>query len=126
MNKATDLQQRLESGKGILLAEISPRAEAEPAGVQQLAKRFAGKVHALGVSDNRDRVGMAALAAATLVAGQGVEPILHVTTRDRNRIALVSEILGAPRWASATSSARAEPTRHSGAFGLPRTSTTST
>ncbi len=95
MSKSTDLQQRLESGKGVLLAEISPPAEAAPAGVQQLAKRFAGKVHALGISDNRDRVGMAALAAASLVAGQGVEPVLHVTTRDRNRIALVSEVLGA-------------------------------
>ena len=95
MNKPTDLRQRLESGQRLLLAEISPPAEAAPAGVQQLAKRFAGKIHALGISDNRDRVGMAALAAASLVAGQGVEPILHVTTRDRNRIALVSEILGA-------------------------------
>ncbi len=94
-NKPTDLQQRLESGKRVLLAEISPPAEADPGGVQQLAKRFAGKVHALGISDNRDRVGMAALAAAALVAGQGVEPILHVATRDRNRIALVSEVLGA-------------------------------
>jgi methylenetetrahydrofolate reductase (NADPH) len=93
--KPTDLQQRLESGKGVLLAEISPPPEAAPGGVQQLAKCFAGKVHALGISDNRDRVGMAALAAASLVAGQGVEPILHVTTRDRNRIALVSEVLGA-------------------------------
>ena len=95
MNQATDLQQRLESGKGVLLAEISPPADPAPQGVQQLAKRFAGKVHALGICDNRDRVGMAALAAASLVAGQGVEPILHVTTRDRNRIALVSELLGA-------------------------------
>ncbi len=95
MNKPTDLQQRLESSKRVLLAEISPPADAAPGSVQQLAKRFAGKVHALGISDNRDRVGMAALAAASLVAGQGVEPILHVTTRDRNRIALVSEVLGA-------------------------------
>ena len=38
---------------------------------------------------------MAALAAASIVVGEGVEPILHVTTRDRNRIALVSEVLGA-------------------------------
>jgi methylenetetrahydrofolate reductase (NADPH) len=95
MNKPTDLQQRLESGKGVLLAEISPPADPAPQGVQQLAKRFAGKVHALGICDNRDRVGMAALAAASLVAGQGVEPVLHITTRDRNRIALVSEVLGA-------------------------------
>ena len=38
---------------------------------------------------------MSALAAAALVAAEGLEPILHVTTRDRNRIALVSEALGA-------------------------------
>jgi methylenetetrahydrofolate reductase (NADPH) len=95
MSRLTELQQRLESGKQVVLAEISPPAEAAAAGVQQLAKRFVRKVHALGISDNRDRVGMAALAAASIVAGQGVEPILHVTTRDRNRVALVSEVLGA-------------------------------
>jgi len=95
MNQPTVLQQCLKSGKQVVLAELSPPAEAEPAGVQQLARRFAGKVHALGISDNRERVGMAALAAAALAAGQGVEPILHVSTRDRNRIALVSEVLGA-------------------------------
>ena len=55
-------------------------------GRRAVGQAFAGKVHALGISDNRDRVGMAALAAASLVAGQGVEPILHVTNRDRNRI----------------------------------------
>jgi methylenetetrahydrofolate reductase (NADPH) len=100
MNEPTNLQQRLESGKSVLLAEISPpaasvRGSAASESVRQMAKRFAGKVHALGISDNRERVGMAALAAASLVAGQGVEPVLHVTTRDRNRIALVSEVLGA-------------------------------
>ena len=95
MNELTDLQHRLKSGKSLLLAEIMPPLEAVPAGVQQLAKRFAGKIHALGINDNRDRVGMAALAAASLVAGQGVEPILHLATRDRNRVALVSEVLGA-------------------------------
>jgi len=79
----------------MLLAEIAVDARADAAAVGQLARRYAGKVHAVGVSDNRDRVGMAALAAASLITGQGVETILHVTTRDRNRIALVSEALGA-------------------------------
>jgi len=95
MSKPTDLQQCLESGRRLILAEIAPQADAAAAGVQELARRFVGKVHALGVSDNRERLGMAALAAASLVAGQGVEPILHVTTRDRNRIALLSDLLGA-------------------------------
>ena len=91
----TNLQQRIESGKPLLLAEISPPGGCDPAPVREAAKRWAGKVHALGVSDNRDRVRMSALAAAALVAAEGVEPILHLVTRDRNRIALISDCLGA-------------------------------
>lgn len=93
--QATSLQERIASGKTILLAEIDPPGSADPAGLRTAAKRYAGKVHAVGVSDNRDRVAMSALAAASLLKAGGVEPILHVTTRDRNRIALVSEALGA-------------------------------
>jgi methylenetetrahydrofolate reductase (NADPH) len=91
----TSLQERIASGKPLLLAEISPPRSGDPASLIEAARRFAGKVHALGISDNRDRVSMAALAAAALVAAEGIEPILHVNTRDRNRIALVSEALGA-------------------------------
>jgi methylenetetrahydrofolate reductase (NADPH) len=91
----TLLQQRIESGQLVLLAEISPPRGADPAAVQDAAKRCVGKVHAVSVSDNRDGVRMAALAAASLVAAAGVEPVLHIVTRDRNRIALVSEVLGA-------------------------------
>jgi methylenetetrahydrofolate reductase (NADPH) len=93
--QATSLQERIASGKAVLLAEIRPPRGGDPAPLQAAAKRLAGKVHAVGVSDNRDRVAMSALAAASLVRAEGLEPILHVTTRDRNRIALVSEALGA-------------------------------
>ena len=93
--QTTSLQERIASGKTILLAEIHPPGSADPAGLRTAAKQYAGKVHAVGVSDNRDRVAMSALAAASLLKAEGVEPILHVTTRDRNRIALVSEALGA-------------------------------
>jgi len=95
IQQATSLQERIARGETILLAEISPPRGVDPAPVRDAARRLAGKVHALGVSDNRDRVSMAALAAASLVAAEGLEPILHVTTRDRNRVALVSEALGA-------------------------------
>jgi methylenetetrahydrofolate reductase (NADPH) len=91
----TVLGQRIESGKPLVLAEISPPRGADPVAVRELARRCAGKAHAVGVSDNRDHVAMSALAAASLVAAEGVEPILHVVTRDRNRIALVSDVLGA-------------------------------
>jgi methylenetetrahydrofolate reductase (NADPH) len=91
----TRLQQRIEDGKPILLAEMSPPAGSDPGPVRAAVKRCAGKVHALGISDNRDHVCMAALAAASLCLAEGVEPVLHIATRDRNRIALASEALGA-------------------------------
>jgi methylenetetrahydrofolate reductase (NADPH) len=91
----TELHKRIESGKPLLVAEMSPPRGGDPAPVRAAARRFAGKVHALGVSDNRDGVCMSAMAAAALILAEGVEPILHMTTRDRNRIALVSDCLGA-------------------------------
>ena len=95
VEEKTGLHGRIHSGGQILVAEVSPPLGGDPAPVREVAKRYAGKVHALGVSDNRDRARMSALAAASLIASQGVEPILHVVTRDRNRIALVSDYLGA-------------------------------
>ena len=91
----TSLQERIESGKPILLAEVSPPVDGDPEAVRQTARRYKGKVHALGISDNCDRVCMSALAAAVLVKAEEVEPILHAITRDRNRIALISDFLGA-------------------------------
>lgn len=95
MTEKTDLHQRLDSGRPVLVAELSPPAGGDPGPVRRSARRFAGKVHALGIGDNHGRVGMSALAAASLVAAEAVEPILHMVTRDRNRIALVSDCLGA-------------------------------
>ena len=91
----TELHKRIESGKQLLLAEFSPPKGGDPAPLRAAARHFAGKVHAVGVSDNRDGVHMSAIAAASLILAEGVEPIVHVTTRDRNRIALVSDCLGA-------------------------------
>src|SRR5271157_83922 len=91
----SNLQKRIESGKPIVMAEISPPASSDPAAVRSLVKGFGGKVHALGVSDNRDGVAMSAVAAAAIAVLENVEPILHMTTRDRNRTALVSDFLGA-------------------------------
>lgn len=91
----TGLYKRIEAGKPILVAEVSPPKSGDPAPMRAIAKRYAGKVHALGISDNRDGACMSALAASALVAAEGLEPILHICTRDRNRIALVSHSLGA-------------------------------
>lgn len=89
------LQQRIESGKPLLIVESAPPKGSNPDAIIALVKKLSGKVHALGISDNRDGVCMAALAGAALAARAGIEPILHLVTRDRNRIALLSECLGA-------------------------------
>ena len=95
MEKAkTDLQKRIESGRTILLAEISPPKGSDPGPLRNTARCYAGKVHALGICDNRHGVCMSAMAAASLVAAEGIEPILHIVSRDRNRIALISDCLG--------------------------------
>jgi methylenetetrahydrofolate reductase (NADPH) len=91
----SNLQKRIDSGKSLILAEIAPPASSDAQQLKALVKRFAGKVHGLGISDNREGVTMSALAAASMVLAEGVEPILHMTTRDRNRAALVSDFLGA-------------------------------
>ena len=89
------LKKQIESGRPLLVAEISPPKSGDPALVRAAAKRYLGKVHALGVSDNREGACMSALAAASLLIDERVEPILHMVTRDRNRIALISDYLGA-------------------------------
>ena len=91
----TRLQSRIRAGESIIVVEIAPPKGGDPAPVRAAAQRYAGKVHAIGVSDNRYGVCMAALAAAAIVAGEGVEPILHVAMRDRNRLALIGHCLGA-------------------------------
>ena len=91
----TKLHRRIDDGKPILIAEMTPPPGCDPEAIRALSKRYSGKVHALGISDNRDRVCLSALAAASLVVSEGLEPVLHTVTRDRNRIALISDCLGA-------------------------------
>ncbi len=91
----SQLLKRLESGKQVVLAEITPPQAPDAAFIRSAAKAFSGKVHALGVCDNREAVRMSALAAASIMVSEGMEPVLHMATRDRNRTALISDSIGA-------------------------------
>lgn len=94
-NETSRFQAKIESGTNLLVAQFRPPKSGDAGAVRLLAREFVGKVHALGVCDNRREIGMSALAAASLVGVEGVEPMLHMVTRDRNRIALASDCLGA-------------------------------
>jgi methylenetetrahydrofolate reductase (NADPH) len=95
MENETRFQTKLRSGEPILIVEVTPPKGCDPTPLRSAAKRFGGKAHAIGISDNRNGVRMASLAAAAILAAEGVEPILHMVTRDRNRIALIADCLGA-------------------------------
>ncbi len=95
MADTSKLQEQIDSGQRIMLAEIDLPKTADAAAVKAAAARLKDKVQAIGISDNRDGVTMSALAGTAIVVGEGIEPILHLVTRDRNRVALVSDFLGA-------------------------------
>jgi methylenetetrahydrofolate reductase (NADPH) len=94
-NNISRLQAKLQANKKIILSEMKPDSSGSPAKLREICKRYDSHVDALGIADNRDEITTSALASASLSLAEGVEPILHITTRDRNRIALISEVLGA-------------------------------
>jgi methylenetetrahydrofolate reductase (NADH) len=90
------LASLLHQGEFVLTAELNPPKSASAAVVRRRAEVLRGHVDAVNVTDsNRAIVAMAALPAAVLVREAGVEPIVQVTGRDRNRIAIQADLLGA-------------------------------
>jgi 5,10-methylenetetrahydrofolate reductase len=89
------LSQALAAGRFIVTAEIAPPKGADLAPALATARAFAG-VTAVNVTDNQGaNMRMCPLAVAALLVRQGIEPILQLTCRDRNRMALQSDLLGA-------------------------------
>ena len=90
------LARTLLAGTFAVTAEITPPISGAPDELIALAEPFRGVVDALNVTDGpRAMVHMSGLAGAAILVGQGLEPILQFTCRDRNRIALQSDLLGA-------------------------------
>ena len=89
-------EAKLRVGEFAITAEISPPLSSDPQDLLQRAMPLAGLADAVNITDGASaRVHLSALAAAAILIRQGVEPILQLTCRDRNRIALQSDLLGA-------------------------------
>jgi 5,10-methylenetetrahydrofolate reductase len=96
VNGTSRLGALLDDGRFVVTGELVPPRSPDADRVRQAARRLAGLVDAVNVTDNAAaRVGMSPLAAAVLVAGEGLEPVLQLTCRDRNRLALAADLLGA-------------------------------
>jgi len=92
------LRDVLASGSFALTAELNPPMDPVAEPFRLAAAALAPKVTAANVTDNAAAtVKVSPLAAATWMLGQGLEPIMQVTTRDRNLMALQADLLGA--WA---------------------------
>jgi len=96
MKTKSVLEKVLESGEFAVTSECGPPRGAVPEKVKEKAALLAGHVDAVNVTDNQTAVvRMSSLAACIIIKQQGLDPILQMVTRDRNRLALQSDILGA-------------------------------
>jgi methylenetetrahydrofolate reductase (NADPH) len=91
----TDLGQALSSGRTLLTAECVPPRSGGAEAVRALSAVLSPDLDAVVVADNPDEIHGSALACAALLVQDGREVVLTMATRDRNRVALESDALGA-------------------------------
>ena len=90
------LRERLASGSFAVTAEISPPRGASTSKITETAAALKDWVDAVNVTDNQgSNVRLASWAGSLAVLAAGLEPVMQMTCRDRNRIALQSDLLGA-------------------------------
>jgi methylenetetrahydrofolate reductase (NADPH) len=90
------LRAALAAGRFVVTAEIGPPRGADPEQITRQARRLRGWVDAANVTDNQGaHARLSSLAGSLLVLHAGVEPVMQLTCRDRNRLALQSDLLGA-------------------------------
>jgi len=90
------LADKLRQGRFVMTAELAPPVSCDAEQLLRKAAGLNGLADAVNVTDGAGaRAHMSALAAASLLIGAGIEPILQITCRDKNRIALQSEMMGA-------------------------------
>jgi methylenetetrahydrofolate reductase (NADPH) len=90
------LREILKAGRFAVTAECGPPKGADPQAVLRKGGLLKDHVDAVNVTDNQTAVvRMCSMAACTLLLQEGIDPVLQMVTRDRNRIALQSDLLGA-------------------------------
>jgi len=96
LEEKSHLQKVLENGYFAVTAEISPPRSADSEAVREKAKLLKGYVDAVNITDCQTAsVKMSSLSSAVIVMQEGLEPVMQMTCRDRNRIGIQSDLLGA-------------------------------
>ncbi len=90
------LRRLLASGRFAVTAEVTPPLSGDAAALLAKAAPLKERVDAINVTDAAGaRVAMSSFAAAAILAQNGIDPVCQVTCRDRNRIALAGDLIGA-------------------------------
>jgi len=96
MKSGSNLERVLEEGHFAVTAELGPPKGTSPEFVRRKAELLKPYCDAVNITDNQTAVvRMSSLAACALVKQEGLDPVMQMTCRDRNRIAMQSDILGA-------------------------------
>ena len=90
------LQEKVESNQFIVCGEIGPPQSCDGDVIRNKSRHFKGYVDAVNITDNQKAVArLSSIASAKILLEEGIEPIIQMTCRDRNRLAIQSELLGA-------------------------------
>ena len=93
---ASRLEQLLRSRQFVITAELAPPVSCDAEDLLRKARPLRGLADAVNVTDGASaRATLSAPIAAALLAREGIEPVLQLTCRDRNRIALQADLMGA-------------------------------
>ncbi len=96
MRSGSNLERILQSDKFAVTAEIGPPRSASGESIQRNVRKLKGFADAFNLTDNQTAiVRLSSLASSVICLREGVEPVMQMTCRDRNRIALQSDLLGA-------------------------------
>jgi 5,10-methylenetetrahydrofolate reductase len=90
------LQPLFEAGKFVVTAEVGPLKGTDTSEIEEVAELLRGKVDATNVTDQQSSVmRLGSLAVCYLLKEKGLDPVFQITCRDRNRLALQSDLLSA-------------------------------
>jgi len=91
-----NLRELLETGRFVVTAEVGPLKGTDTTEINEVAELLRGRVDAANVTDQQSSVmRLGSLATCHLLIDKGLEPIFQMTCRDRNRLALQSDLLSA-------------------------------
>ena len=92
----SNLERILEAGHFAVTGELGPPQSADGEVIRNKAKLLKGHVDAVNITDNQTAiVRMSSIGAGTICVQEGLEPVIQMTCRDRNRLAIQADLLGA-------------------------------